>query len=291
MNYWIWSVTPENWEIVKKNKIWAVSNEVKTRRVSQGDFIVFYVKGTGSFKGIFKITSDWYDATEPVWEEEKSNEIHYPFQCKLDLEKIGDSVFNELVPSLNFVENKSQPAMYLRAHSIGPANYGRPINQQDYELIKKNMQELPTSVEKEEDSIQHEEVISKLEEIGLALGFEPFTDQEHTHVAKGSVVDLVWETKIANIGLLKYVFEIQSKGSKKSLITNLIQSINSPLVKKVIAVSDNKQLDVIKEQVLQMQALSESSKAMFVFLDVKHVNKIYDLLPELNNFKAKLQLS
>ena len=291
MNYWIWSVTPDNWEIVKKNNIWAVSSEVKTRRVSQGDFIVFYVKGTGSFKGIFKITSDWYDAPNTIWLEENDGDIHYPFQCKLNPEKIGDSVFNELITSLSFIENKSHPAMYLRAHSIGPANYGRSISQQDYEIIKKNMENTPAFVDKENDSMQHEEIISKLEEIGSALGFEPYTDQEHTHIAKGSVVDLVWETKIANIGLLTYVFEIQSKGSQKSLITNLIQAINSPLVKKVIAVSDVKQLDKIKEQVFQMQALSESAKAMFVFLDVKHVTEVYDLLPQLNNFKAKLQLS
>ncbi len=293
MNIWVWPVTQENWKTVKSRNIWAVDRELRTKTVTKGDLIVFYVKGTGSFKGVFRVASDWYNAKEPVWWDEADGEVKYPYQCKLEPIAQGDAVFNELVPSLSFVRNKAMPSIFLQAHAVGPANHGKPIDEQDYKLIMSKMKEPSEAVEvvEEEESLEHEDVIAKLQDIGTALGFEPYTDKEHTHVAKGSDVDLVWETKVANIGLIKYVFEVQSRGSKKSLITNLIQSINSPLVKKVIAVSDQEQLQKIHEQITQMRALSESSKSMFVYLDVDDVNKAYDVLPILNYFKSLLQLS
>lgn len=291
MNKWIWPVTQENWQVLLANKIWAVSNELRKRRVTKGDLIIFYVKGTGSFKGIFEVASEWYDAKEPIWSDESGDEIKYPYQCKLEQVILGDVVFNEIISLLNFVKNRINPAFSLQAHTTGPANYGRPIDTDDYNTILNKMKE-PSSIEeiKEEETTEHEEIIDKLQEIGMALGFEPYVDKEHTRVAKGSDVDLVWETKVANIGIIKYVFEVQSKGSRKSLITNLIQAINSPLVKKVIAVSDKEQLRQIKEQVEQMRALSESFKSMFVYLDADSVNKTYDTLPTLNEFKTSLQL-
>lgn len=292
LNIWVWPVTQENWETVKAKNIWAVDRELRIKRVTKGDLIIFYVKGTGSFKGVYRVASGWYNAKEPMWSDEV-DEVKYPYQCKLESIAQGDAVFNELVPSLSFVRNKAMPAIFLQAHAVGPANHGKPIDEQDYELIMSKMKEPSEAIEgvEEEEGLEHEDIITKLQDIGTTLGFEPYIDKEHTHVAKGSDVDLVWETKIANIGLIKYVFEVQSGGSKKSLITNLIQSINSPLVKKVIAVSDKEQLDKIREQITQMRALSESSKSMFVYLDVNDVNKAYAVLPIINSFKSLLQLS
>jgi len=84
MDRWIWSVNPDNWEIVKTKKVWAVGTKLRTTRVGKGDIIIFYVKGSGSFKGIFKVVSGWYDATESIWNDEKG-EILYDFHQKKSL--------------------------------------------------------------------------------------------------------------------------------------------------------------------------------------------------------------
>lgn len=292
MASYIWPVVLENWNVVLSKDIWAVSNQLRTKRVKKGDFIIFYVKGTGAFKGIFEVISEWYKADTPVWSDEFDREIKYPFQCKLKKIIIGDAIFNELISSLSFVKSETRPQFVLRAHAIGPANNGQPIDKNDFDIIMKKMTEPHIVKEKEEkEEIEHEDIIEKLQDIGIALGFETFTDHDYTVVGKGSVVDLVWETKIANIGSLRYVFEVQSKGSVKSLINNLIQAISNPLVKKVIAVSDKDQLGKIEEQIFQMKALSESAKSMFVYLDIEKIKNFSKFLPEFNEFRSLLHLA
>lgn len=290
MSNWIWSVTANNWEIVKQRNVWAVKNKLRTKRISKGDKILFYVKRTGCFQGIFKVASEWYKTEDSKWSDEEEGEVKYPFECKLELVQFGDAVFNELISKLDFVKGRTNPHFTLQAHSTGPGNYGHEISSHDYDLILNQMQTGTEKTEVEELSDEHEDIIAKLQEIGSSLGFEPSIDKEDTHIAKGCIVDLVWIVKIASIGMIKYVFEVQSKGSRKSLITNLLQSINNPMVKKVIAVSDKKQLEQITDQITQMKAISESSKQMFVYLDIKDINKVYDILPTLQDFKSQLQL-
>ncbi len=292
MKNWLYPVTAENWNVVKAKNKWGTAHEKRTKRVSRGDRIVFYVKGSGLFQGIYKVISDWYKSDEPLWEDElREGKIIYPYRLDLEPELTGNAVLNELIPRLGFIRNKSMPSIYLQGHVSGPANHSQPIMDSDIQIIKDQMSEKFSNPIEETSEFEHGDIIAKLEEIGSTLGFEPYSDQEHTYVAKSSVVDLVWETKIANVGVIKYVFEVQSKGSKKSLITNLIQAINSPTVKKVIAVSDKKQLEQIKEQVAQMKALSESAKALFLFLDIESITKVYETLPTLNNFRDLLQLT
>lgn len=290
-NAWIWSVTPENWEIVKKKKIWATKKKPALQYIKKNDIIVFYVIGTGSFKGVFEIISDWYNAKEPIWDDE-DGKIIYKYQCKLKTIKIGDAVFNELANKLSFtkdkINNSKLLAIALRTSSRGPSNFGKPISKEDYELILNSMGESIEYISKMQSS-NHEDIINKLIEIGSMLGFDCYTDRDHTYVAKGSIVDLVWETKIANIGRLQYVFEVQSGGSKKSAITNLIQALNNQSVKKVIIVSDKKQLDEIKSQLDYMRAIS-AFRDMFVLLDINDVNECYNTLPIINKFKERLQL-
>ena len=294
MSYWVWSVTVQNWEIVKKRKVWAVKNKLRTKRVKKGDQIIFYVKRSGSFQGIYMVVSDWYKAKDSKWSDDEEGEIKYPFECKLEEVQLGDAVFNQLITTLEFVRGRTNPHFTLQAHSTGPANYGHDISLHDYQVIleemKKDLEKIVEVPFPEEVINEHEDLISKLQEIGVSLGFEPTTDREDTNIAKGCVVDLVWNAKIASIGTIKYVFEVQSKGSKKSLVLNLLQSLNNPMVKKVIAVSNKKQLEEIKEQVLQMGGLTDSTKKNFVYLDFNSVNRVYNILPTLQEFRSQLQL-
>lgn len=293
MNYWVWSVTQENWEIVISKNIWAVSNELKTKKISKDDFIVFYVKGSGTFKGSFKVNSDWYNSNDLIWPDEiKDKEIKYPFQCNLEPITIGDSVFNELIPSLSFTKEKTIPQLSLRGTVSGPANNGQSIIEADYSLIVSKMKEPVSTIVAPVGKIsQHEEIISKLYEIGIALGFESHIDHDYTRVGKGAVLDLVWVAKVPNLVEIWYTFEVQSKGNIESLINNLLQSMNNPTVKKVIAVSDQKQLETIKTKINQMNALTNTAKDMFIFLDIENVNEFEKIIPNFTSFKELLHLS
>jgi len=49
-------------------------------------------------------------------------------------------------------------------------------------------------------------------------------------VARGAQVDAVWQARIANLGVVTYVFEVQRHGSIDSLILNLQRAQNNPTV-------------------------------------------------------------
>ena len=295
MNRWIWSVDEGNWEVVKSEKLWAVSKESRTRKIKEDDFIVFYVKGTGMFRGAFQVVSGWYSAPEPIWNDETEGEIKYPYQCKLKEHVIGDAVFNELIQDLSCTKSKSAPQFVLQGRVEGPANYGKPIVEKDFNTITSRMKwPGSTPKDKQKRGGEHDKVIAKLKEIGTFLGFESHTDRDFTKVGQGAVVDLVWEIKMGNIGTIQYVFGVHIKGSIESLTSNFIHAISNPSVKKTIAVSGKQQLTEIRERITQMKAISESSKDMFVYLDINDVNRIHNLLQELQeleSFTALIKLS
>lgn len=94
-------------------------------------------------------------------------------------------------------------------------------------------------------SFDHDEVRDLIVQIGTSLGFD--TDTE-VKVAHGAVVDAVWRARIANLGLVTYVFEVHRSGSIDSLILNLQKARSAPSVQKVIAVSDEGQLEQIRRE-------------------------------------------
>lgn len=291
MNRWVWPVTQENWEVVKNYSVWAVNAEHKTKRIKNNDFILFYVKGTGLFRGIFQVAGSWYKSEKIIWSEEiESKKKIYHYECKLKPFLIKDVIFKNIRERLEFTKPYvANPNIVLMATGNGPANFTRSISKDDLDAISSHM----TSVikpEKVETDSNHQETIERLREIGDALGFETHTEQEYTLVSPGSIVDMIWETRIGSMGAIKYSFEVQSKGSIKSLITNLIQSMNDPAIKKVVAVSDTKQLEQIRKIVENTDAYTTVAKSMFVFLDIQMVREFFTLLPQLNKFKQMLSV-
>lgn len=288
MKYWLWSVTEENWPNVKKYNSWGVGKKKNITKSNIGDYIIFYVKGTGSFQGIYEIISDWKNHGPDL--SDVNQELLYdkfPVRCKIKKIIEGDAVFNELLPKLDCTKRTpNTPQFTLMNSSTGAANWGQPLSQHDYDLIYNSLKEVLVDNELViSDNSEHEDIIQQLESIADVLGFNSYTEQEYTKVAKGSVVDVVWETKIANIGTIRYVFEVQSKGSIKSLIDNLINSMNNPHVKKVIVVSDKEQLADTHQRIHSMRILNDSTRNMFVFLDIKTIESFYKLLPEINQFR------
>lgn len=250
--------------------------------MSKGDILVFFVTGTNMFRGTFRIVSDWHRAKKPLWPDEVVGQVLY--QCDLEIVQMDDAVYSELIQRLNFVTNKAFPYVYLRD---SPGNFGRPIDRPDYEIILEAMRVPTSEVTEEKKSMQHEDIVSKIVELGASLGFEPSTNIEDTRMAKGAVVDAVWTVKVTNLGLIRYVFEVQGGGSIDSLVMNLMRAMNNPSVRKLVVVSDAKQLDSIRGEVSE---LPESFRKNLVLVGTKEVLHAHQLLTELNSFRSKLGL-
>ena len=122
------------------------------------------------------------------------------------------------------------------------------------------------------ETFDHDEVRDLIESIGGMLGFDADTEVK---VAHGAKVDDVWRAKIGNLGLVTYVFEVHKSGSIDSLLLNLQKAKSSPTVQKVIAVSDERQLEQIKNEA---EGLPEEFRRCLAFWRVAEVKKVSENL-------------
>jgi hypothetical protein len=154
-----------------------------------------------------------------------------------------------------------------------------------YEIWCTEKQKLEdVSLAGESREFDHNEVRDFINEIGAQLGFE--TDTEKL-VAHGAKVDVVWRAKIANLGVVTYIFEVHKKGSIDSLILNLQRALNNPTVQKIIAVSDEKQLEKIKKEI---KSLPENFRKALAFWDVFDAIETHKKLSEVIQSINKLEL-
>src|SRR3972149_3791725 len=94
---WIASITPENWEVLKKHNIWGL--QAMADKVGVGDRIVFYVTRTRppAFMGIYEIKSPWRKATDPVWADEREvGEVIYSYRTDIKPLKLETAHVKEL---------------------------------------------------------------------------------------------------------------------------------------------------------------------------------------------------
>lgn len=137
MTYWIFSVTPENWQIAREQKIWAIRTENLAQKVKKGDFIVLYVSGTESFCTIIEILEDWHTAKQPVWPDEiEENRIKYPYQTKVKIVQEGLANIKKMLQKLSFIKNKQKWGVYVQGT---PANMRKSISELDYQSIQDAM--------------------------------------------------------------------------------------------------------------------------------------------------------
>lgn len=131
---------------------------------------------------------------------------------------------------------------------------------------------------------RHTEVINKLSDIGIWLGFEVETEKA---IAIGARVDVVWQTRIANLGSVSYVFEVQDKGSVDSLIVNLQRAQVNSSVQKLIIVSDAEQIEKIKKEI---ETMPESFRKDSTYLLDTEVDSTHERLEYVASIIAKLNL-
>ncbi len=144
MSYWICITTRENWEIIKKEKIWGVPERHKNtiRKVKPGDKLIFYLRQErvdkevlpSAIAGIMEASSEVFLDRKRIFKgsPRDSKEI-FPYRVKLKEVKIPERPveFKPLIPKLKFIKNKSKWAGHLMGKAM------REIPEEDYKLIEK----------------------------------------------------------------------------------------------------------------------------------------------------------
>ena len=142
----------------------------------------------------------------------------------------------------------------------------------------------PSEIEIKEEEFDHDEIRDALKDIGSWLGFDADIEKQ---ISQGAVVDVVWKTKIGNLGVVTYVFEVQKRGSIDSLILNLQKAIRNKTVQKVVAISDEKQLEKIRKEIAD---LPENFREMVTYLNAGDVKKMHEYLSEVNKILESMEL-
>ena len=103
--------------------------------------------------------------------------------------------------------------------------------------------------------------------LGDNLGFEI---QKEFTVTSGCRVDAVWKSRVANLGMITYAFEVHKSGSRDSAILNLQRIFNAdPTVQKVIIVSTDKELERFKEEIATLSEDFRNSVGYFRVKDLE----------------------
>ncbi len=130
----------------------------------------------------------------------------------------------------------------------------------------------------------HNEMVDQLVAIGQWLGFEA---EKEKQVAKGARVDLVWQARIANLGVITYVFEVQRHGSIDSLILNLQRAKNNPTVQRLIVVANYIDIEAIRQEIAP---LPENFRNAITFMEVGDALRAARLIDDLSGIIGKLDL-
>jgi len=138
---WIWSVTPDNWKILKIKKVWGsrISKEKISQVVKSGDQVAFYVIGSNSFKGVYEFVGDWYDSPGVTWDDdlEPSGELRYKSQIEIKPVCLGNALLFDLHEKMILFKDKPTNIrnLILQGGSGYPSNNQKPLLQEDFAII------------------------------------------------------------------------------------------------------------------------------------------------------------
>ena len=135
----------------------------------------------------------------------------------------------------------------------------------DFFLFHVTSKEAPPS---KAEIFDHDEVKDLVKSIGMNLGFDVNSE---VPIAHGATVDVVWRAHIGNLGSVTYVFEVHRSGSIDSLILNLQRAKSNPTVQKLVAVSDELQLERIRREI---SSLPEEFRRALCFWPVSDVQEV-----------------
>lgn len=134
------------------------------------------------------------------------------------------------------------------------------------------------------EDFDHDEIVDQLVNIGQWLGFQA---EKEKMVARGAKVDAIWQARIANLGVVTYVFEVQRRGSVDSLILNLQRAQNNPTVQRLIVVANTADIERIRQEIA---TLPESFRKSVGYMEVREAVRAAELIGELSGLIGKLEL-
>ena len=144
-NSWIWSVTPENWEIVKSKYVYGsrIPKERISSKVQSGDQVAFYVIGTNSFKGIFEFDGNWFDSPGKLWDDdlELDGSLRYSSRINLKPIQLGSVNVLDLYEKMELFIGKSHNScnLLLRGNNGYPSNNSKSLLESDFEIIEQHL--------------------------------------------------------------------------------------------------------------------------------------------------------
>jgi len=135
------------------------------------------------------------------------------------------------------------------------------------------------------DVWSHNDVQDMLETIGDGLGFQVRKEYEAAPRAR---IDVVWKTRIANLGSIGYAFEVHNSGQEDSAILNIQKAINEdPDIQRGVIVSTPEQLEDFRNEI---RSLGDFANAVS-YLSVGDVAKADRLQSELRDILREANLA
>jgi predicted RNA-binding protein len=134
VSYWLCVTNEDNWNVVKKQKVWGVPEKRSKRQIEMvkpGDYLVFYVtpKRIG---GIFKAVSEPFESKEKIfsWADFGREEV-FPYRVKLEPTVMTKEPvsFDKLVGELSFTKGLKRWTVLLRRAMFR-------ISAKDFEVIE-----------------------------------------------------------------------------------------------------------------------------------------------------------
>ncbi len=133
------------------------------------------------------------------------------------------------------------------------------------------------------EEFDHNTVVDDVFGLGDGLGFEV---AKEVNIAPGCRVDVIWKSRIANLGVISYAFEVHNKGSMDSAILNLQKVLQKdPSIQKVVIVSNVENLEKFKEQI---GALYETFREKVGYFGINELNNALDNLKSLKENLSSL---
>jgi len=130
------------------------------------------------------------------------------------------------------------------------------------------------------EEFDHNSVVDDVFELGDGLGFEV---AKEVKVAPGCRVDVIWKSRIANLGVISYAFEVHNKGNMDSAILNLQKVLQKDVsIQKVVIVSNGISLDKFREQI---NVLHEGFREKVGYFEI---NELSNALDNLRSLKENL---
>lgn len=129
------------------------------------------------------------------------------------------------------------------------------------------------------EDFSHEDVIEEVAQLGDGLGFEVETEYA---VGPGCRIDVLWRSRVANLGTIKYGFEVHRRGSRDSAILNLQRILRQEqAIQKVVLVSYKKEIEAFKSEISGLSEEFRNAVCYFEVEDLQESLNHLDLMKEI----------